>query len=640
MIKKGSVFEVERTWVPRNTKTASLTKAAEELKIESEMPDDLVFSDDYVYSTVRAISARVNMNMDGFMREELLGTIPSWLRDEVRGDERLGSIDEKFGYRTFIGKNNHVDHYNQPEVDHGDDFLNAKHHPRGKILWAWYEENPMDEDVKLGRGIDPVAKLAGRDCWVKLLIANDRNKFPMLCRAIEDGIVTKVSMGAEVLGSTCSVCGKFAGAPWQYCDHIRFGRGQEFEAEKTSYFVDQDIIKQGSPVVAFENNHGLQFFEESWILDIQADPTAVIMDLIRGEPGTALKSINSSKTAGQRDYKQILLDLINSESEMKESDVEKVASILNKTADPNVNVNFQNLDNILEKDLTPGDETTPFNPRIPPHEQPGEHYPDLPFPCSARKEASDANPEYPLDPTIDVKVCKNCVYNRSFDKDGAVDCAFDKVVNPGGSDPLPPGFEAADAAPEDPQTSGLKDDNGNDIKEFPGLEHPPRENVNDNARLSAFYRLQSMLDIGQGTWKVAETMEVEKNELTDRPMYPHNREDDEVDTFEHSIAISIPSNQIDGKPIDPEGRAWVIDSVKKVMSREFGGVDVKGSEGGWMDKDTYHPDDKVIVESATDDLEKGTDFIKDLAFALEDAFSQYAIEFFIDGKRMFTRSVH
>jgi len=36
-------------------------------------------------------------------------------------------------------------------------------------------------------------------------------------RAIEDGIVTKVSMGAEVLGSTCSVCGKFAGAPWEYC---------------------------------------------------------------------------------------------------------------------------------------------------------------------------------------------------------------------------------------------------------------------------------------------------------------------------------------------------------------------------------------------------------------------------------------
>lgn len=638
-MRKYSTAIVDKVWVPpKNVKTAS-TKAAEELKIDMEMPEDLVFSDDYVYSTVRAISARVNMNMDGFMKEELLGTLPSWIDLPVTYKD-LPPHNDKFGYRTFIGANNHVDHMNMPEIDHGDPHVNAKHTPRGKILWAWYEEDPLDEDVKLGSTPDPVTKLAGEDVWVKLLIANDRKKFPVLCRAIEDGIVTKVSMGAEVVGSSCSVCGKFAGAPFEYCDHVRYGRGQPFSAEKTSQFVQGGAIREKDPILAFENNHGLQFFEESWILDIQADPTAVIMDLIRAEPGTSMRTISSVKSSDKRDYNQIILDLINNESEMNEVDLKKVATILDKeAANPAVNVNIDNLETLVDKNREPLNDPLTFDMNVseemdystPPHMQPGEYQPDRPFPCSARYDAAKANPEYPLDIQIDVDVCQGCMYNKT-EKIGTVDCTFDDVSNPGGGDPLEPGF----TSPEDEQPdSGLKTDDGTNIYEFPGLQHPPGRLSEEDNRIAAFYKLKAMLDVGRGTWKVAEDIE-----FGGSGQYGENRDDSQVDQFNHVVSISIPSTQQSGEPVDPEGRAWVVDSIETVMAREFGGTRVRQGTGGFVEDDTKHVDDITIIESSTDDIEKAEEFIKDLAFAVEDAFNQYAVEFAIDNQKYYTRDVH
>ncbi len=657
MFKKGSALQIENVWVPRNTKTASVSTASEELRIESEMPEDIVFSDDYVYSTVRAISARVNMNMDGFMKEELLGVIPDFI-DIPNVDRNLKPHNDKLGYRTFIGKNNHVDHYNQPELASQD----PKHEPRGKILWAWYEEDPLDQEVRLGPSVDPITKMAKNDCWVKLLMANDRRKFPVLCRAIEDGIVTKVSMGAEVMGSTCSVCGQFASAPWEYCNHVRFGRGEPFSAERGSHFVQAGIIRERDPVVAFENNHGLQFFEESWILDIQADPTAVIMDLIKAEPGTAMRHITASKTAGQRDYHQIMKDLINGETSMPDEDIVKIATILRKeSANPNVNIEIDNIDEYVkqkrEDAQNNGEETDEwghskeFDYNTIPAEQPGEFFPERPFPCSARQSAADANPEYPMDATIDVEVCQGCMYNAS-DKIGAVDCNFDDVVREGGSDPLPAGFETPGQGQNvnDSRASGIKNEDGAEVEEFPGIQHPPGfTDPSRTAKVAAFYRLKAMLDVGTGTWKTAEGDDVprgdiERNELIKRdmgrPKYPNNKAPEEVDTFEHSIAISVPSTQVNKNPVDPEGRAWVIDSIRKVMSREFGGTRVQNEQGDFIEGNNLHTDDKVVIISGTDDYDRAATFIMDLAYALEDAFNQYAVEFFIDGKQYFTRDVH
>ncbi len=662
MIKKGSAVAIDRVWVPsKGVKTASATKAAEELQIISDMPEDITFSDDYVYSTVRAISARVNMNMDGFTKEELLGIRSPWTPVPTNNAE-LQPHNDKFGYRTFIGKNNHVDHFNQPEIDHGDPYLNAKHAPRGKILWAWYEEDPLDDEVKLGGFPDPITKLANKDVWIKLLIANKKSEFPVLCRAIEDGIVTKVSMGAEVSGSSCSVCGQFAGAPWQYCDHVRYGRGQPFAASPSSHFVQAGAIRERDPVLAFENNHDLQFFEESWILDIQADPTAVITDLIKGEPGTALRNITSSKTAGKRDYHQILLDLINAESEMNPDDLKKVALLVDKhAATPAVNLNVDNIEELIDKQRLENDQTFveqnvtfdknvgEFDHQRPPHEQPGEHYPKRPFPCSAMDSAGKANPEYPIDPTIDVDVCASCIYNNT-DKIGAVDCTFDEVVRPGGYDPLEgKGFEPADTEESGPEhdkidySSGLINDDGIEINEFPGIKHPPGL---DFRRRSGIYKLKALFNVGEGRWKLGDYAEENFRKQPEGYQYGDNEEQNQKDTFKHTIGISVPSTQQTGKPVDPEGRKWVIESIETVMSREFGGTDTREAKGSFVENDTEegeetkHDDDKVIITSATDDLERGIKFIESLAMGIEDAFNQYAVEYWIDGKRHYTRDVH
>lgn len=440
MRKMGYVAEVSSVFAPG--RKVSALKAADNLDLPSDIPKDLEFDPNFVYSTVRAISARVNLNCDGFRREEILGA--------VEGHE---PHNEKFGYRTFIGKNNHIDHFNEPSLAS----VEPLHTPLGKILWASYHEDDLSGPVMM-EGFpdpaassleDPIVNLAGRDCWVKLLIANDRRERPRLCAAIEEGFLTKVSMGAEILYSTCSVCGNVARTESHFCRHARFGRGQVYAAQKGSPLVRMGAIEPGDPVLAFEDNHGLQFFEISWITDVQADPTAEVLGLIRsdlvegGDPSEDLEAIRRAAS----------LSRVAEESSRPREE------------DPKVNLHIENL---------PEEETErEMDYTRPPNEQGGGPFaPEYPFPCSARYSAARANPDYPIDQTIDVDLCMGCKYNLD-DRAGYVDCRFPKVVREGGSDPLPPGFEPPEHA-EERSDSGFVDEDGSPIEEFPGLEKPPR----------------------------------------------------------------------------------------------------------------------------------------------------------------------
>lgn len=468
MRKLGYAAPIEHSFSPRR-KVAG-RKLATELDISVDVPPDLEFSPDKVYSMVRAISARVNLNADGFRRNEILGSV-----------EGLEPHNNKFGYRTFIGKTNHIDHFNQPELADEE----PKHTPRGKILHASYHEDPYSDVYMEGFAdpvakslIDPVAKLAGADSWVKLLIENDRKKFPVLCEAIEKGIVTKVSMGAEIINSTCSVCGNSARHEFEFCDHARFGRGQVYAAQNGSPFVKDGIIAAGDPVLAFEDNHGLQFFEESWILDVQADPTAMILELVKNEPGMNRKEVESAKSTIDKAARYL---------------AQKTA--IEEEAQPKVNLNIDNVDEYVknqnedsredeeeqEGEETPRDDLPePEDYSVPANEWgEGEWGPQYPFPCSARHSAAEANPEYPIDEDIDVEVCMGCMYNQS-DKVGGVACTFPEVVREGGKDPLPAGFESPEGTGGtggENQGSGFLNEDGTPVEDFPGITHPPHPEV-------------------------------------------------------------------------------------------------------------------------------------------------------------------
>ena len=128
--------------------------------------------DGCLYVRVRAISAIVNLNYDGWPSSEL----------------------EK-SYQTFIGKPVFVDH-------HSED----KGRARGVIL-----------DSEFLRTDD--------DAWVELLLEIDGEAFPMLAHELVTGGLDSTSMGAIVNESECSVCGAVSDGTGN-CEHIPYMKGQ------------------------------------------------------------------------------------------------------------------------------------------------------------------------------------------------------------------------------------------------------------------------------------------------------------------------------------------------------------------------------------------------------------------------------
>jgi hypothetical protein len=157
----------------------------------------------YVYSQVRAISARVNQNYDAWPSKEL-----------------------KQAYHTFVGKPIFVNHTNE-------DWKTA----RGVVVAARYVER-------------------GADKYIECVMETDAKRFPKLAREIVSGGMDSVSMGVEAGFTICSVCEKKATDVHDMCHHIRDHKGEYFKARKT-----------GKRTQAFEHCYKLAFFELSWVFD-------------------------------------------------------------------------------------------------------------------------------------------------------------------------------------------------------------------------------------------------------------------------------------------------------------------------------------------------------------------------------------
>ncbi len=236
---------------------------------------------------------------------------------------------------------------------------------------------------------------------------------------------------------------------------------------------------------------------------------------------------------------------------------------------------------------------------------------DYPFPCSAKVSASEANPQYPMDTTIDIEVCQGCMYNKT-DMVGAVDCSFPDIAKKGGSDPLPPEFALPEsdgsATREVEEGSGFRTEDGHEVNLLPNTQHPPG---NKN---SSFYRFKNMVNLSSGYWK-----------------------EDSLKTAadtRHTVSVSVPSHSFDRKPID--GLDRIIETVTEMMTMNFGNVDVSASEGTWLDKGENHHDDKTKVSSDVEDLDSAKEFITELARSLEETANNQSIEFHIDGEPFYT----
>lgn len=177
------------------------------------------FKPGFLYTQVRAISARINQNFDGWPSEEL-----------------------KKSYKTFIGKPVFVNHQN---------FDPSK--ARGKVVAARYVE-------------------AGDDKYIEVIQEVDAMRFPKLAREIKEGGMDSVSMGVEAGFTICSYCGNKAVDVPEFCDHVKYHKGSTLQKRNTKTGAVEDVL-------VYEKCFKLGFFELSFVFD-PADETAVVNRVI------------------------------------------------------------------------------------------------------------------------------------------------------------------------------------------------------------------------------------------------------------------------------------------------------------------------------------------------------------------------
>jgi hypothetical protein len=161
------------------------------------------FKPGFIYTQVRAISARINQNYDAWPSEEL-----------------------KKSFRTFIGKPIFVNHQN---FDHRK--------ARGKVVAARYVD-------------------AGDDRYVDTVMEVDAQRFPKLAHELKTGGLDSVSMGVEAGFTKCSICDNKAVDVPDFCAHVKYHKGSTLPHAKT-----------GKPTLVYENCYKLAFFELSYVFD-------------------------------------------------------------------------------------------------------------------------------------------------------------------------------------------------------------------------------------------------------------------------------------------------------------------------------------------------------------------------------------
>jgi ssDNA-binding Zn-finger/Zn-ribbon topoisomerase 1 len=110
--------------------------------------------------------------------------------------------------------------------------------------------NHENQKVEAAKGKVVLAEWVDSENAVYCTMFVDREAHPALCRAIEEGYVTDVSMGTQVDYSTCSVCENKAFAADSYCPHVKTMKGRTVDGKKV-----------------FERNYGLKFIEVSVVTD-------------------------------------------------------------------------------------------------------------------------------------------------------------------------------------------------------------------------------------------------------------------------------------------------------------------------------------------------------------------------------------
>lgn len=221
--------------------------------------------DGYMYVRLRAISSRVNKNNDGWPSIELAGGPDVFERHAKQSSTgftvEAGEGSPRYGFATFMGKPNFIDHNNSDPS-----------RTRGVVVDAKLKVLPVEKIAASGDDYWTSASLDPEHApptEIELLIEIDAKSFPVYAKAVRNGDVDGFSMGCDVERSKCSHCGHEATNPDEYCSHILMkGAHHDYKT------ADGKRISRKS----YENCYGIHFFEISSVFD-PADETALAREI-------------------------------------------------------------------------------------------------------------------------------------------------------------------------------------------------------------------------------------------------------------------------------------------------------------------------------------------------------------------------
>ena len=140
--------------------------------------------------------------------------------------------------------------------------------------------NHENQDIEKAKGKIIFAEWDEEENSIYTIAFVDRDAYPHICRGIEQGYMTGVSMGAAVEYSICNICENKAERTEDYCEHIRNRKSRKFNGKARN--VRTGEVNQFKDELVFEHNYGIKFIELSGVVD-PACPSCHIEGIITND---------------------------------------------------------------------------------------------------------------------------------------------------------------------------------------------------------------------------------------------------------------------------------------------------------------------------------------------------------------------
>jgi hypothetical protein len=121
-------------------------------------------------------------------------------------------------------------------------------------------EHLQIESHSKGRIIDAALRDVGDSLYVDILLATNR-RHASLVSDIESGRMGTMSMGCSILNSTCSKCGNVASDETEFCEHVKYQKGNTFIDENGARRKVAELCGHSE----IDPTGGVTFFEASWV---------------------------------------------------------------------------------------------------------------------------------------------------------------------------------------------------------------------------------------------------------------------------------------------------------------------------------------------------------------------------------------